>query len=139
MAELLVKAKAHWMDSLPQSEIDKMDEDKLRSFNGRSQIGDVIVVKPDGWKWGKEECLPNFVVVKIPDLKIEDAEKYQESIYEEYFDDLQQETDYRLIKRRKYQIPQNTVDAAKQQSKTIIEINQIQKDAFVSDIIQKVN
>ena len=82
MAELLVKAKAHWMDSLKQDEIDKMSNMQKEQYNSRSQIGDVIVVRPDGWVWGKEECLPNFIVVKVPDMAIEEAKKHEEQLVE---------------------------------------------------------
>jgi len=81
-AELLVKAKPHWMDSLKQDEIDKMSDMQKEHYNARSQVGDIIVVRPDGWKWGKEECLPNFIVVKVPGMTIEEAKKYEEQLTE---------------------------------------------------------
>jgi len=80
MAELLVRAKAHWMDDLTQKDVDKMSVEEKQSYEARSQIGDIVVVRPDGWPWGKCECLPDFIVVKVPDLAIEDAQKYEESL-----------------------------------------------------------
>ena len=77
-AELLVQAKPHWMDGFTQKQVDGMTVDARRSYESRAQIGDVIAVRPDGWKWGKEERLPNYVVVKVPDMKLEDAKKYEE-------------------------------------------------------------
>ena len=65
MAELLVKAKPHWKDSWNQTKINSLSENEKRHYNARSQIGDIIVVKQDGWNWGKEERLPNFIVIKI--------------------------------------------------------------------------
>ena len=59
-AELLVKAEDAWGDD-----------------PSRSRKGDIIVVRPDGWKWGKEECLPRFIVIKVPNVKAEDL-KYLE-------------------------------------------------------------
>ena len=44
--------------------------------------GDVIVVRPDGWEWGKEECLPRYIVVKLPGVKEVDAKKYEEQLTE---------------------------------------------------------
>lgn len=80
MAELLVRAQAHWMDSLKQEDIDKMTPEQKQSYEARSQVGDIIVVRPDGWQWGKCECLPDYVVIKRPDLKIEDAKVYEEQL-----------------------------------------------------------
>jgi len=79
-AELLVKAKKHYMDDFTQEQVDKMTVEQRQSYEARSQIGDVIVVRPDGWKWGKEECLPNFVVIKMPDVTMEEAKKYEEQM-----------------------------------------------------------
>jgi hypothetical protein len=31
-------------------------------------IGDFVVIMPDGWSWGSGECLPDFVIVKVPGL-----------------------------------------------------------------------
>ena len=39
---------------------------------------DVVVVRPDGSKWGNEECLPKFYVFKVSGLSVDDAQKYQE-------------------------------------------------------------
>ena len=80
MAELLVRAKGHWRDSTTQQEIDAMTPEQLKNFNSRSQIGDIIVVREDGWTWGKEECLPRFIVVKITNLSYDDAKHLEESL-----------------------------------------------------------
>lgn len=40
------------------------------------KLGHVIAVMPDGHKWGKEECLPKFYLVKLPKVKVEDVRKY---------------------------------------------------------------
>lgn len=136
-AELLVKAKPHWMDDLKQSDIDKMSEGDKQSYEARSQIGDVIVVKPDGWNWGKEECLPNFIVIKIPDLKYEDAKNYEQSLTEEYVDPETQMIETRMLKCRKYQIPTAVIDDAKQSVSTTVSISKEQKDTFISNVIEK--
>jgi hypothetical protein len=83
MAELLVKAKAHWMDSFPQATIDAMTPAERRGFESRSRIGDIIVVRPDGWVWGSEECLPNFVVVKVPGVSVEDVKHYEDVLQQD--------------------------------------------------------
>jgi hypothetical protein len=68
----------------------------------------VIVVRPDGWKWGNAECLPDFVIIKIPEMTYEEAKKYEEKIYE-YSD---WET-YKLTKTRKYKFKVKVIDDAK--------------------------
>lgn len=131
-AELLVRAKPHWMDNFLQADIDKMSIRERQSYEARSQEGDIIVVRPDGWVWGKEECLPNFVIIKIPDLKIEDAMKYQESL----MDGINYQNPV-LLKQRKYQIPKAVIDNARQLSQTNISVSKQQSTTFISNIIQK--
>jgi hypothetical protein len=63
MAELLIKAVESWTHDKDTS---KMTAEELVSHESRSRKGDVVVVRPDGWQWGREECLPNFIVVKVP-------------------------------------------------------------------------
>ena len=134
MAELLVRAKPHWMDSLIQSDIDKMSKEQKQSYEARSQIGDIIVVRSDGWKWGKEECLPNFVIIKIPNLKIEDAKKYEECLM-----DITVPEKPILLKHRKYQIPKTVIGNAKQLSQSSVSVGKLQMNTFISNIIQKVS
>lgn len=110
--ELLVRAKPHWMDSLTQKDVDVMSTEQKQSYESRSQIGDVVVVRPDGWLWGNEECLPNFIIVKVPDMPYEEAKKYEESLNEQFIDD-KGETQSRMLKVRKYQIPLVDVEEAK--------------------------
>jgi len=131
-AEFLVKAKPHWMDSFAQEDIDKLTSEEKQSYGARSQIGDIIIVRSDGWKWGKEECLPNFIVVKIPDLKLGDAKKYEEPLL-----DLTDPKNLIMLRHRKHQISSMVVENAKQLSQTAISIPRAQKDTFISNIIIK--
>src|SRR3989304_2182227 len=78
MAELLVRAKGHWKDSFTQVQIDALSIKDKEQFDARSQIGDIIVVRPDGWEWGNKECLPDYIVIKIPSLSVEEAKKFEE-------------------------------------------------------------
>lgn len=82
MAEFLIYAKTHWMDDVPESERLKWDEKKTASYNRRLAKGNPVAVRPDGWKWGKAECLPDFIVVKS-DMSVEEGEKYMESLLDE--------------------------------------------------------
>ena len=129
MAELLVKAKPHWMDSLSKEEVDKMSVGEKQSYEARSQIGDIIVVRPDGWQWGKEECLPNFIVVKVPQMTESEAKKYEES--------LQDNSDPEkpiMLKVRKYNIDKVVVDDVKTTAKSDIEFT---KSIVLSKITEK--
>jgi hypothetical protein len=73
-AEFLVKADANWQDSLPQVAVNAMNTSDKASYGARYEKGDIVAIRADGWKWGKEECLPKFVVVKVPGLSVTDAE-----------------------------------------------------------------
>jgi len=73
MAEFLVQLKDHWMDGVNRS---KWDYFKLEKFKRRNIKGCPIVVKPDGCPWGKEECPPNYAVIKVPNLSIAEGEIY---------------------------------------------------------------
>lgn len=87
MAELLIKA------------IDAIHSNKDKDRRGCYKRGDVVVVMPDGHEWGKEECFPKFVVVKIPGLSVEAGKKYTESDY-----DLSDPKGERVLTRRKYKL-----------------------------------
>lgn len=67
MAEFLIKA------------IDATHFNSVKDRAGCYKRGDVVVVMPDGHEWGKEERLPKFMVVKVPDLTVASAQKYTES------------------------------------------------------------
>ena len=106
MAELLIKAKPHWMDDLKQEDIDKMTKEQKLSYDARSQLGDIVVVRPDGWNWGREECLPNFIIVKVPQMTETEAKKYEESL-------MSLDEKPVLLKHRKYTIDKTVVDDVK--------------------------
>lgn len=55
MAELLIKARNA---THPNPDKDRMCYKR----------GDIVDVRPDGFLWGREECLPRFVIIKIPGL-----------------------------------------------------------------------
>ena len=45
--------------------------------------GDIVAVRPDGYKWSEKEKSGLFMVVKKPDIKYEDAKQYEQSLTEE--------------------------------------------------------
>jgi hypothetical protein len=142
-AELLIHAKPHWMDSLTEKEVAEMDEATRQSYEARSKVGDVIAVRPDGWAWGKEEGLPNYVVVKVP-MTVEEAQKYEEQLIETVQNEILVEgkaetvTTQVLKRRRKYAIPDVYVSTAKTAEKTDISIASKDVTAFKSAITEKV-
>ena len=75
MAEFLVQNKRHWMDEVDRS---KWDYFQLEKHMRRNIKGNPIVVKPNGWRWGKAECPPNYVVIKVPEISLLEAELYTE-------------------------------------------------------------
>ena len=65
--ELLVKA------------IDALHSDPDKDRRGCYKKGYPVVVMPDGQTWGREECLPKFVIVKCPEVTVEQARGYIDS------------------------------------------------------------
>ena len=125
MAELLIKAQESWNNDADTS---KMSKDELVAFNARSRKGDIIVVRPDGWKWGREECPPRFVVVKLKGVDVKDVKQYEEPL-------MSKDEKPVMLKRRKYAIPTTMVDNC------FLEIGgakEIQKSVFDTDLITKV-
>lgn len=52
---------------------ERTDEDK-RWNAGLFRAGDVIAVKPDGWRWGTEELKAPFGVARLPGVPVEKME-----------------------------------------------------------------
>lgn len=67
--------------------------------------GDILVVRPDGWEWGKCECPPDFVVVKLKGVKEEDVKHYEQSLV-----DTTNPEKPVVVKQQKYSIDIATVD-----------------------------
>jgi len=67
MAEILFKAIS----------VTHADPDKDR--RGCYKKGYPVVVMPDGHTWGKEESLPKFIIVKCPEVTVEQCKQYIES------------------------------------------------------------
>jgi len=105
MCELLIQAKGHWMDDFTQEQIDALDDSKKASRNARIQLGDIVVIKPNGWVWGREETLPNYYIIKVPNISVEEAEYATQSL----MDNTDPEKPV-MLKKRKYQIPQQIIN-----------------------------
>lgn len=61
-AELLIAAQ-----QAPMLSIDTIGKDSvwMAEYDMQLRRGQVVVIKPDGWTWGKKEGPPKFVRVKI--------------------------------------------------------------------------
>jgi hypothetical protein len=66
MAQILVKA-------INQNHPDA-DEDR----RGCYKRGMPVVVMPDSHTWGRQECLPKFVIIKLPGVSVDTVRKYIE-------------------------------------------------------------
>ena len=137
MAELLVKASGHWMDSFTQKQVDALSTAQRQSYEARSQKGDIVVVRPDGWKWGKEECLPNFIVVKVSDIPIKEAKLLESQLTEVRtrivkINGKDVERKFRVIIRfRKNALPKTDVTACK------TGVTELTKTALTSKVVVK--
>jgi len=79
MCEFLIKAiDAHYtaMPGSTETEAEIMAKD----LAGCYKEDDIISVKPDGSNWGKNECLPKFLVVSIPEMTVDDGRKYCDKV-----------------------------------------------------------
>jgi hypothetical protein len=128
MAELLIKARDPWQIT----------------DNG-TRKGDIIVVRPDGWEWGKEECLPRFIVVKTKET-YEEAKKYEESLTKEIdrYDEEKKETvkEQEVVKHRKYNIDISAVDTISDEVKDFekiraIDLKETIREKQIGDAIKK--
>ena len=44
--------------------------------------GDMVYIAPDGHEWGSEEGPPNFYLIKIPDVPVENVMKYRQETHD---------------------------------------------------------
>lgn len=76
MAEFLIINKDHWSEEEPQATKDNWSAGQVKKFNASPHRGDIIEVQPDG-KWEEKPGFnPNFCVIKVPGLSVENARKY---------------------------------------------------------------
>jgi len=67
-AELLIKA------------CDAVHQNEVKDLRGCYKKGYVVVIKPDGWKWGKEELnKEKFYIIRVKDAKPEDLQYLTQS------------------------------------------------------------
>lgn len=99
MCEIIVKAVS----------VTHSDPDKDR--RGCYKRGYPVAVYPDGTKWGNEERLPKFVIIKIPGVPVDNAivQKYTQMEYE---DTPNEDGTYPVYRRRLWTIRWANLPAA---------------------------
>jgi hypothetical protein len=112
MCEILVYAKVQWMEEVSEEEKDKWGVKMWAKYNRRLVKGNPIVVKPDGWKWGKRECPPDFVVLKIPNMTVKEGEKYL-TVASDRVAELTEDGSYPVLHKKRYRFDVDDVDVAK--------------------------
>lgn len=133
--ELLCKAQEPWNN---EADTSNMTIEEKESFDSRSRKGDVIVVRPDGWEWGREECLPRFIVVKITNLSYEDAKHFEESLMVSDGVDEHGNPKTKMAKVRKWQVPNKYMTDAISAGKSVITITLSAKQTqFIANLIEK--
>ena len=79
MAEFLVQTADNWMDALSKAEIDEYKKKYTyfqQKYDMRSQPGDIVEIREDGF-WDKRGHDKSFYcVIKIPGLSLSAAKEY---------------------------------------------------------------
>jgi len=109
--EFLIKVSPHYMDSLTPQEVNNLSDKMKAAYDRRIQPGDVIVVRPDGWEWGSKEKLPLNIVIKIPEMTMVEAQKYEEKIHDK---------DFKVLRRRKYNFNKGYIQQQKSANKSSV-------------------
>jgi len=130
MAELLIQARGHWQDDWDQQKKNSLSEAELRSHSSRIQLGDIVVIKPDGWVWGNEENLPRYIVIKAPGVAVETVTHLTESL----MDTTDPENPF-MLKKRKYQIPNGWLNTHLDQD--VVVLSQAEIDLVLANIEEK--
>jgi hypothetical protein len=84
--------------------------------------------------WGREECLPNYLVVKLPQLSVEEVEHFTQQLLGEPDAD----GNRLMLKKRKYQVPYSYIEDYITQGQSFIEITLSNKQLqFINNVIEK--
>lgn len=104
-AEMLVLAKTHWMQTADTTGWSK--EQKLERQQSKTK-GHVETVKPDKADWGKKECLPSYIIVKLPGVPVDSLKKYLEETIDSTV--IGDDKRFPLLLERAYKIDELFVD-----------------------------
>ena len=108
MAEFLIKARGNqWMEQLAKESWATKNLTQ-EQYDARGEKGDVVQVLTDNQTYWFNDP-PHFVLLRVPDIKFEEAKaKFEGGLYEEITVD--GKTTYKLRKKRKFFISTATVD-----------------------------
>ena len=123
MAEILIRAHNSWMEDVPQEEKDRWDDNMWAKYNRRRRKGNPISVRPDGAKYGKKECPPRYIIVKMPGVRVEDARQYIEKVVDG--------EEVKFIRR--WNFDHILIDAAISTTQGVIETNKTNFEANLTD------
>jgi hypothetical protein len=126
MAEILVQATRYWKDNFTQAEVDALSADEREKWDARSLLGDIICIRPDGWTWGAKECLPKFIIFKIPSLSYEDAKAYEVELRD----------GTKVLRANKFRIPENYMNNIISQGNSVVTVNS-SVNSFLNNIVEK--
>lgn len=86
---------------------------KDSTFDSGCKVGDILVVRPNGHVWGKEEAPPNYVQVSVPDMTYDEAKHYEESLMMDDGVDTDGNPKQKMKRLRKYYVGVSEVEEAK--------------------------
>lgn len=136
-AELLVQAKPHWMDGFSQSQIDGLSQEDREARGRRIQRGEIVVVKPDGWVWGKEEKLPNYFVIKLPGVSVETVQKFEEALTADDGVDQEGNPKRKILRSRKFNLPSAYLTLLQLANKSVTTVNSTVILSFIQNMVEK--
>lgn len=103
-----------------------------------SGVGDIIIVRPDGHVWGNAECLPEYLVVKVPTVSYKQVVKFEQSLQEQTGTDSEGNPIYTIRKRRKYRVPLATVQAWVTLGNSVVTISKVNnRKALIESVVEK--
>ena len=113
--EILVKAQKFWQRSKAIPEGTLQDSiSYLRDMWHQTHRGEIIVIKPNGWEWGRKERPPEYIVVKVPGVTVAQAIKYTQGLIDStlYDSSLSEQPDTVDVKERRWHFLKKVVDSA---------------------------
>jgi len=134
MAEFLIKAEGNkWMEALAKESWSTKNLTQ-EQFDARSEIGDIVVVRDDGHPWGKCECPPQYVVIKVPKMDWEKVKAVVEKgLYETRMITIDSREVEQQVMRKKhlYKVPSTLVDTAIKE-KGVLEIKEEEMVGYIN-------
>lgn len=133
--DVLVQAKEFWQKDMAIPEGTTADTTAwFRDMLQQTHKGDIIIVKPNGWVWGNREKPPGFVIIRIPDATMAQADKYMEGLFDPLADP---SSDTAVILQRQWHFLRKVVDSALVLWPVIIELTNPQAQNVVKKYVEQ--